>query len=91
MDWHVCTLFLRYSNCHSYIPQLPSKSLYQTFANLKQFFNIFNAKYLFISYFYSFQGGLVGLVDYPDDDEEDDDEEDKEETLPISKKARLGS
>lgn len=39
----------------------------------------------------SLQGGLVGLVDYPDDDEEDDEDEDKEETLPLSKKAKLES
>lgn len=33
----------------------------------------------------------MGLVDYPDDDEEDDEDEDKEETLPLSKKAKLES
>lgn len=41
-----------------------------------------------------FQGGLVGLVDYPDDDEEDEDEEDadsKEESPPLSKKSKLSS
>uniref|UniRef100_A0A8C1LA92 Serine/threonine-protein phosphatase 4 regulatory subunit 3 n=1 Tax=Cyprinus carpio TaxID=7962 RepID=A0A8C1LA92_CYPCA len=39
-------------------------------------------------------GGLVGLVDYPDDDEEDEDEEDadsKEESPPLSKKSKLSS
>uniref|UniRef100_A0A673K419 Serine/threonine-protein phosphatase 4 regulatory subunit 3 n=1 Tax=Sinocyclocheilus rhinocerous TaxID=307959 RepID=A0A673K419_9TELE len=40
------------------------------------------------------KGGLVGLVDYPDDDEEDEDEEDadsKEESPPLSKKSKLSS
>lgn len=37
------------------------------------------------------QGGLVGLVDYPDDDEDDDEDEDKEDTLPLSKKAKFDS
>lgn len=37
------------------------------------------------------QGGLVGLVDYPDDDEDDDEDEDKEDTLPVSKKAKFES
>ncbi|KAJ8288673.1 hypothetical protein COCON_G00013320 [Conger conger] len=38
------------------------------------------------------KGGLVGLVDYPDDDEEDEDDlENQEETLPLSKKAKLSS
>lgn len=37
------------------------------------------------------QGGLVGLVDYPDDDEDDDEDEDKEDTLPLSKKAKFES
>lgn len=41
------------------------------------------------------QGGLVGLVDYPDDDEEEEDEDDdgesKEDPLPPSKKSRLSS
>lgn len=44
--------------------------------------------------FSPFQGGLVGLVDYPDDDEEDEDEEDadsKEESPPLSKKSKLSS
>lgn len=34
----------------------------------------------------------MGLVDYPDDDEEDEDDmENQEETLPLSKKAKLSS
>ncbi|KAG5829933.1 hypothetical protein ANANG_G00320330 [Anguilla anguilla] len=38
------------------------------------------------------KSGLVGLVDYPDDDEEDEDDmENQEETLPLSKKAKLSS
>ncbi|KAG9336080.1 hypothetical protein JZ751_002427 [Albula glossodonta] len=38
------------------------------------------------------KGGLVGLVDYPDDDEEEEEDmESQEETLPLSKKAKLGS
>ena len=37
------------------------------------------------------QGGLVGLVDYPDDDEDDDEDDDKEDTLPLSKKAKFES
>lgn len=37
------------------------------------------------------QGGLVGLVDYPDDDEDDDEDEDKEDTVPLSKKAKFES
>lgn len=42
------------------------------------------------------QGGLVGLVDYPDDDddeeeEEDEDEDSKEDSLPPSKKSKLNS
>lgn len=43
------------------------------------------------------QGGLVGLVDYPDDDDDDDeDDEDedagsKEDSLPPSKKSKLNS
>ncbi|EHB10541.1 Serine/threonine-protein phosphatase 4 regulatory subunit 3A [Heterocephalus glaber] len=37
------------------------------------------------------KGGLVGLVDYPDDDEDDDEDEDKEETPPLLKKAKFES
>ena len=43
------------------------------------------------------QGGLVGLVDYPDDDDDEEEEEEEEdadskgEPLPPSKKSKLSS